>query len=229
MAIPTPAGSLLRGHARCVIIPDRPCHWPVGGRHAVPGPGTGAADASTGCDPGSPGAPGCAAPADGDLGAWRCARSWPAPGHSRRSRNGLPTQTRPPGRRSASPARCRLSPRSGGPCRPWMLMPWMRQPAAGLRSALPRCRAGGGRLPWTARHCADQASPMALAGICWPRSITSTARSWARSMSRPRRTRSRCSPPCWTASTWPGRWLPRTRYADVGIMRLRGIHLTGLS
>ena len=45
-------------------------------------------------------------------------------------------------------------------------------------------------------------------GTCWPPWITLTAWSWARWMSRPRRTRSRCSPRCWTALTWPGRSSP---------------------
>src|SRR5580704_3261601 len=37
MAVPAPARSPLRGHARRVIIPDRPCHWPVARRRAGPG------------------------------------------------------------------------------------------------------------------------------------------------------------------------------------------------
>jgi predicted transposase YbfD/YdcC len=35
MAVPTPARSPLRGRARCAIIPDRPCHWPVAHRCPV--------------------------------------------------------------------------------------------------------------------------------------------------------------------------------------------------
>jgi hypothetical protein len=36
MAVPAPARSPLRGHARCAIIPGRPCHWPVAHRRAGP-------------------------------------------------------------------------------------------------------------------------------------------------------------------------------------------------
>jgi DDE_Tnp_1-associated len=36
MAVPTPARSPPRGQARYTIILDRPCHWPVADRRAVP-------------------------------------------------------------------------------------------------------------------------------------------------------------------------------------------------
>src|SRR5262249_43981926 len=95
------------------------------------------------------------------------------------------------------------------PCSSWTLMPWMRWRAAGPSSARPRRRAPAARSPWTARHYAGPARPMVLAGISRPHSITLTAWSWDRSASRPRRTRSRCSLPCWTASTWLERWSRR--------------------
>ena len=37
MAVPSAAGSLLRDDARCVIISDRPCYWPVDRRRPVRG------------------------------------------------------------------------------------------------------------------------------------------------------------------------------------------------
>src|SRR5215470_16521836 len=55
--------------------------------------------------------------------------------------------------------------------------------AAGPSSAPSRRRVSAGRSPWTVRHCAGQARPMALAGTCWTRSITGTAWSWPRPMS----------------------------------------------
>jgi hypothetical protein len=81
---------------------------------------------------------------------------------------------------------------------------WAQQrtaPAAGARRAVAadgKTLRGSGTADGPGRHL--------LAAL-----ITGTAWSWARSMSRPRRTRSRCSQRCWTASTWPGRWSLQTR------------------
>jgi hypothetical protein len=94
--------------------------------------------------------------------AWRCARCWPGPGPSRRSPNGPSTRTRPPGKRSGFTGMVPpVSSLSGGPCSPWTPMRWMTRRAAGPSSAPFRQRTPSGRSPWTARYCADPASPPA--------------------------------------------------------------------
>ena len=71
-------------------------------------------------------------------------------------------------------------------------------------------RAAAGRGGWQdpARVGGRRRARPAPAGRAGPRR---TASSSGRSTWRRRRTRSPCSPRFWTASTWPGRWSPRTR------------------
>jgi hypothetical protein len=135
MAVPAPARSPLRGRARCAIIPDRPCHWPVAHRCAVPGRGAGAAAGGAGCDSRAAGTARGASPAARDLepGAVRGAGRRPVV--HRDHGNGLPMLTKAPGMRSGSPAWCCASPRSAGPCRTWTRTPSMTRPAPGSSSA----------------------------------------------------------------------------------------------
>ena len=65
-AVPAPARSPLRGHARCAIIPDRPCHGPVAGRCAGPELGARALAGGAGRGPRPAGAARGASPAGRD-------------------------------------------------------------------------------------------------------------------------------------------------------------------
>src|SRR5215472_3428146 len=64
---------------------------------------------------------------------------------------------------------------------------------------------------------------------CWQQQISRPAWCWPRPKWTARPMRSQRSRRCWNHWTWPGRWSPPTHYADVGVMELRDIHLTGLS
>jgi len=66
-------------------------------------------------------------------------------------------------------------------------------------------RNSGGSSRWTARRYAARPAAGNPVITCWPPSIMLMVLSWARWRWGRRRTRSRCSPSCWTAQTSPER------------------------
>ena len=83
----------------------------------------------------------------------------------------------------------------------WLAEHAARQPPAASRSA----RWEYERSRWTARPLGALVDPTGPRRICSPRSTTVLASCWARHRSGRRRTKSPCSPHCWTVSTSPAR------------------------
>lgn len=164
MAVPAPARSLPRGHARCAILADRPCGPPVAPRPACAGPVLPVLAAVP--DPRARrevrhpvavilGLAVCAVLAGAR--SFTAITKWAADADQATS-NGL-----------GVPAWCPASPRSAGCCRARTPMPWTMRPARG-RSSPPPPRAAADR--WsrrTARCCADRLQMGSPGGICWPR------------------------------------------------------------